>query len=221
MKLKSKLPIFTSVTVLISILLIAFNSIYNFRQQALQDIENFRSDEIEQITKQLKDVVNIAYSMIDHSYRNSNDIGVRERYGFDMADTLDESVKMVAVNMLKITLENLRVLRFGVDGYLWINEFEPPYTVVMHATMPQLEGKANVFYIGKTDKNVYEAYEETIRANNGEGIVVNDFYKPDTKEMTPKISFVKLYEPLGWVIGTGVYQDYIDRMVEQKNRRSQ
>ena len=37
MKLRTKLPLFTSVTVLTSILLIAFTSIYNFRMQAEKD----------------------------------------------------------------------------------------------------------------------------------------------------------------------------------------
>lgn len=217
MKLKTKLPLFTSVTVLISIVLIAFNSIYNFRQQALLDIERFRADETEQITKQLIDIVNIAYDMIEHSYQSSNEIGVRQRYGFEYADTLeDPMVKMVAVNMLNITLENLRVLRYGVDGYLWINKYEPPYEVVMHGSLPELEGDAHVFYIGNTDVNVYTAYAETVRSGNGEGILRYDFYKPDSKEWVPKISFVKLHEQLGWVIGTGVYEDYIDKMVKEK-----
>lgn len=217
MKLRTKLPLFTSVTVMMSILLIAFNSIYNFRKQAMLDIENFRSEETDQIIAQLKDIVNIAYGMIDHSYRNSNDAGVRERYGFDLTDSLDDiSVKMVAINMLKITLENLRVLRFGVDGYLWINDYDPPHAVVMHATQSHLEGSPHVFYIGETYVNMYDAYSEVIKSNNGEGILKYSFYKPETKEWLPKISFVKLYEPLGWVIGTGVYEDYIDKEVKAK-----
>jgi signal transduction histidine kinase len=99
-------------------------------------------------------------------------VGVRENYGFDQTDTIeDEVVKKIAMNTLKITLENLRVLRYGVDGYLWINEYEPPYVVVMHASMPNLEGDPHVFYVGDTDENVYDAYADCIRANNGEGIL--------------------------------------------------
>ncbi|MCQ2974269.1 MAG: cache domain-containing protein [Bacteroidales bacterium] len=217
MKLKTKLPLFTSFTVLTSIVLIAFYSISKFKANALEDIQKFKKDQIETLTKQLKDIVNIAYDMIDHSYRNSSDMGVRERYGFEITDSLDdENVKMVAINMLKITLENLRVLRFGVDGYLWINEYEPPYVVVMHASMPELEGDPHVFYVGDTDENVYDAYADCIRANNGEGILTYQFYKPETSEWISKIAFIKLYEPLGWVIGTGVYEDYIDELVLEK-----
>ena len=217
MKLKTKLPLFTSVTVLMSIFLIAFNSIYSFRKQAMQDIESFRNEETEQIKSQLTDIVQIAYDMIDHSYLQSNDAGVRERYGFDLEDTLVEgNVKMVAVNMLNITLENLRVLRFGVDGYLWINDYEPPHDVVMHATQPHLEGSPHVFYIGETDVNMYDAYSEIVKDNNGDGFLKYSFYKPETKEWLPKIAYIKLYEPLGWIIGTGVYEDFIDKAVKVK-----
>ncbi|MCR5453590.1 MAG: cache domain-containing protein [Bacteroidales bacterium] len=217
MKLKTKLPLFTSITVLMSILLIAFNSIYSFRKQAMQDIESFRAEETTNIKSHLEDIVNIAYDMIEHSYRQSSEAGVRERYGFDLDDTLsDSNVKMVAVNILKITLENLRVLRFGVDGYLWINDYEPPHAVVMHAAQPHLEGEPHVFYIGETDVNMYDEYSDIVKANNGEGYLKYSFYKPETKEWLPKIAFIKLYEPLGWIIGTGVYEDYIDKAVKAK-----
>lgn len=217
MKLKTKLPLFTSITVLMSICLIAFNSIYSFRKQAMQDIESFRAEETESIKSQLEDIVNIAYTMIDHAYHDSNDMGIRQRYGFDIEDTLiDKNVKMVAINTLNITLENLRVLRFGTDGYLWINDYEPPHAVVMHATQQHLEGSPHVFYIGETDVNMYDEYSDIVKANNGEGYLKYSFYKPESKEWLPKIAFIKLYEPLGWIIGTGVYEDYIDKAVKVK-----
>ena len=200
-----------------SIFLIAFNSIYSFRKQAMQDIESFRAEETESNKRQLKDIVNIAYDMIEYSYRQSSGAGVRERYGFDLEDTLEDSnVKMVAINMLKITLENLRVLRFGTEGYLWINDYEPPHAVVMHAAQPQLEGEPHVFYIGETDVNMYDEYSDIVKANNGEGYLKYSFYTLESKEWRPKIAFIKLYEPLGWIIGTGVYEDYIDKAVMAK-----
>ncbi|MBQ9214389.1 MAG: cache domain-containing protein [Bacteroidales bacterium] len=217
MKLRTKLPLFTSITVLTSILLIAFTSIYNFRMQTESDIEHFRNDETESITSQLKDMVNIAYAMIDNSFKDSNEFGIRERYGMDYMDTVvDPVTKQLLANKLKFTLDNLRVLRFGTDGYLWINRYDPPHEVVMHATMPNLEGSPHVFYIEESDVNMYDAYSQVIKDNNGEGILKYSFYKPDVKVWLPKISYLKLYEPMGWVIGTGVYEDYIDREVQKK-----
>ncbi len=218
MKLKSKLPLFTSVTVLISILLIAFNAIYNFRIQALQDIENYKTEEETKIKNQLNDVINFAYSMIEQAYLSSTEESIRDTYGFGFGDTISEPlVKMIALNTMKITLENIRTWRFANnEGYIWINELEYPYIVVMHAAKPEIEGQANVYYLPGTKINVYEAYADVIRKNNGEGKLNYDFYKPGSDEKLPKVAYIKLFEPLGWVIGTGVYQDYIDKIVAQK-----
>lgn len=221
MKLRTKLPLFTSITVFVSIVIIATFSIIEFRREIEKSIEVYREEETEQILNHLKDVVNISYSMIDNSYRASTKEAIEERYGLKFNEEADQTVRMIAINMLKITIENLRVLRFGVDGYIWINEFEKPYTVVMHPIKPELEGKDWVFYIEDTDINVYDAFHDSIVAGEGAGRVQYNFYKPGSNERIPKLSWVRLYEPQGWVIGTGVYIDHIDKMVAKKTAELQ
>ncbi len=216
MKLRTKLPIFTSITVLISIAIIAVFSIYQFKNEIENSIEIYRQEETEKILNHLKDVVNISYSMIENSHRATTKEAIEEKYGLAFSSDADETVRMIAMNMLLITVENLRVLRFGVDGYIWINEFEEPYKVVMHPIKPKLEGKFKPFYIGDTDKNVYEAFHDSIVAGNGAGRVIYKFFKPNSTERLSKLSWVKLYQPLGWVIGTGVYIDHIDKIVAHK-----
>ncbi len=216
MKLRTKLPIFTSITVLISIVVIAVFSIYQFKREIEESIEIYRYEETEKILDHLKDIVNISYSMIDNSYRASTKEAIEEKYGLTFSDKASETVKMIAINMLTVTKENLRVLRFGVDGYIWINEFEAPYKVIMHPIKPEYEGEIKVFNIGNTDKNVYEAFHDSIVVGSGEGRVRYEFYKPGSDEKIEKLSWVKLYEPLEWVIGTGVYIDHIDRIVAKK-----
>jgi hypothetical protein len=216
MKLKFKLPFFTSIILFISITTVSFLAIRQFEKEIKNNIEAYRREATQQILSHLQDIVNIAYAMIDNTYKLSNAKAIKEKYGFDIKDTSKNTIKMITMNMMKITLGNLRVLRFGTDGYIWINEFEPPYKVIMHPIRPELEGKSWVFYIENTDKNVYEAFHDSIVAGNGAGRVSYNFYKPGTNEKIPKISWVRLYEPLGWVIGTGVYVDYIDKIVAKK-----
>ncbi len=218
MKLKGKLPLFTSIILFLSISTVSILSIYQFQKEIKKNIQSYRVEATNQILNNLKDIVNIAYSMVDNSYKLSNPQAIKERYGLDLKDTSNRAIKMITMNMMKITLGNLRVLRFGTDGYIWINEFNPPYTVILHPIKPELEGKAWVFYIQNTDINVYEAFHDSIVAGNGAGRVSYNFYKPGTNERIPKISWVRLYEPLGWVIGTGVYVDYIDKMVAKKEK---
>ena len=220
MKLRFKLPLFTSIILFVSITTLSIFSILQFRKEINKNIETYRKEATDEILNHLKDVVNIAYAMIDNSYQLSDPNEIKIKYGIDLSDIeQNQEVRMILMNLMKITLGNLRVLRFGTDGYIWINEFNPPYKVILHPIRPELEGKSWIFYVGKTDKNVYEAFHDTIVAGNGAGRVSYNFYKPGTNEKIPKISWVRLYEPLNWVIGTGVYVDYIDKIVAKKQEQ--
>jgi len=215
MKIKAKLPLYTSITVLLSVAAIAAFSIISFRSRTLENIKNYRYEETEKVKGQLKDIVNIAYDMIALGYENSSAKAIEDTYGIQAGQEGNESIKMLVYNIPNITLANLRVLRYGTDGYLWINELEPPYKVTMHATRPELEGQSTVFYIEGTDINVYEAFAD-ICNESGEGFLEYSYFKPGQNEKLPKMSFIKLFEPLGWVIGTGVYIDNIEKSVLKK-----
>ncbi|MBN1251047.1 MAG: cache domain-containing protein [Bacteroidales bacterium] len=215
MKIKTKLPLFTSITVLLSIAFIAIFSIVNFRNRTIENIENYRVEEIEKIKQQLKDIVYISFNMVAQSYESSSAKAIEETYGIRLDESGNDNIKMLAINILNITIENLRVLRYGVDGYIWINDIEPPYKVVMHATKSELEGSGHVYKIEGTDINVYEAFAD-ICNESGEGFLEYSFFKPGQTERLPKMSFIKLFKPLGWVIGTGVYIDNIEKEVRKK-----
>ncbi len=217
MTIRTKLPLYSSLILFLSITLVSVFLYLNFRSYVVNSIRDYRQEQTQLILNHLKDIVNIAYRMIDQSYKVSQE-EIRKDYGFAKLDTIPEDVaKMIRINLLKITISQLRTLRFGKEGYLWINEFDPPYKVIMHGARPELEGKSWVFFIPGTDINVYKAFHDSIIAGGGAARVSYSFYKPDTKKFVPKISWVRLYKPLRWVIGTGVYIDEIDRMVDAKN----
>ncbi|WP_456452637.1 cache domain-containing protein [Hydrogenimonas sp.] len=54
------------------------------------------------------------------------------------------------------------------------------------------------------------------KAKQGGGFVSYVWEKPSTKRFAPKISYAEIFEPWGWLVGTGVYLDELDRMVAQK-----
>jgi putative methionine-R-sulfoxide reductase with GAF domain len=215
MKIKTKLPLFTSITVLFSITFIAAFSIISFRNRTLENIENYRKEEIAKVEQTLKDMVDMSYNMIAQGYEQQTAKSIRETYGISPDEEGNENINMLLMNILNITLENLRVLRYGKDGYIWINQLDPPYEVVMHATRPDLEGSGHVFIMEGTNVNVYEAFAD-ICNEYGEGYLEYSFYKPGQNERLPKLSYIKLFKPLGWVIGTGDYIDNIEKEVQKK-----
>lgn len=215
MKIRTKLPLYTSFTVLVTIVAITAYSIYDFRQKTLESIESYKLEQTEIIKNELKDNVGNAYSMIKQAYLMSS----LSEDSLKSGTSKDFNKAMIISNFLKLTIENIRQMRYGTDGYIWINELEPPYTVVMHPIKPEMEGTAQVFYIKETNQNVYEAFADVVKQNEGQGFLQYDFYKPNSDEKIPKLSFIKLYEPLGWVIGMGVYVDHIDKMVARKTEQ--
>ncbi|MHC1699440.1 MAG: methyl-accepting chemotaxis protein [Humidesulfovibrio sp.] len=140
--------------------------------------------------------------------------------------TLEEAQKRAATR--------LKNMRYGNNDYFWINDMGKPFPVmVMHPTVPALDGKlldgekfnkSTHFWLGDDPgstaqsypggtKNLFQAFVD-VCDTAGEGYVRYVWPKPKkeggaTTELYPKISFVKLYKPWGWLIGTGVYTDDI------------
>ncbi len=125
----------------------------------------------------------------------------------------------------------VRALRYETVEYFWINDDTLPYpTMIMHATNPSLDGKvlndqkyncATLMEtvsgkVTKTDgkKNLFQAMVEVTNADKNGGFVQYLWPKPKpdgtlTEEAYPKLSFVKKFQPWGWIIGSGVYIDDI------------
>lgn len=217
MKIRTKLPLYTSFTVLISIVSVTVYSVIDFRNKTIESIDLYKQEQTEIIEQRLKDNVNNAYKMIENAHQLAR--SSQSTIDKGLYDISNIAAMMTGANYLKVTVENIRSIRFGEAGYIWLNEIDPPYTVVMHPIKPAMEGTAQFFYIKDTQQNVYEAFADVIHTNQGEGFLEYDFYKPGSNERIPKLSFIKLYKPLGWVIGTGVYIDFIDKMVDRKTEQ--
>jgi len=211
MRIRTKLPLFTSVTVLFSIAAISFYTIYDFQNKTLESIESYKKEQTEIIKKQLQGNVKSAYDMIQQAHELTLTSGQSVTGG---GGSISKSI--ILSQYLRISVENVRVMRFGSAGYIWLNEIAPPYSVIMHPTSPSLEGKDWYFEIPGTGQNIYEGIADVIHENGGEGFLEYEWSKPDSEALEPKLAYVKLYQPLGWVIGTGVYITHIDNMVNRK-----
>ena len=63
--------------------------------------------------------------------------------------------------------------------------------------------------------SLFVEFVETCR-ENGEGFVDYHWPKYGADTPQPKLSFVKLFEPWGWIVGTGIYLDDVDRAIASK-----
>ena len=122
------------------------------------------------------------------------------------------------------TIEAVKQMRYddGV-GYFWINDTTRPVPImVMHPTVPTLDNQVldnpNYDTVGEEKKNLFVAFNDEV-ADDGEGYVAYLWPKPTEDGLTsdqPKESYVRLFDSWQWIIGTGVYIDDIDVIVEAR-----
>ncbi|MFO7932271.1 MAG: methyl-accepting chemotaxis protein [Desulfosalsimonas sp.] len=114
--------------------------------------------------------------------------------------------------------QTVRSIRYGTQmkDYFWIQDFEPK--IVMHPFSPDLEGE-NVSDIEDPDGlRLFEEFVEKVE-KEGEGHVPYQWQYYDNEDrVEPKLSYVAEFEPWGWIIGTGVYIDSIEKDVAAQSR---
>ena len=109
----------------------------------------------------------------------------------------------------------IKDLRYKGTEYFWINDLHP--TMIMHPTQTQLDGKDLSDYKDPNGKKLFVEFVKVCK-DKGEGFVDYQWPKPGGTKPVPKISFVKLYQPWGWIIGSGVYiDDVAPQMARQRN----
>ncbi len=95
-------------------------------------------------------------------------------------------------------------LRYSGKEYFWINDMHPK--VVMHPIKPELDGKDATGIKDPNGKALFVAFVDMVRKEKA-GFVPYLWPKPGESEPVEKISYVKGFEPWGWVLGSGIYLD--------------
>ena len=100
--------------------------------------------------------------------------------------------------------EIIKAMRYGPENkdYVWINDTNP--TMVMHPYKPQLDGKPLNEVADPDGKKLFVEFANKCKAD-GAGFVTYKWPLPGTDSIVPKISYVALYKPWNWVVGTGVF----------------
>ena len=117
--------------------------------------------------------------------------------------TLEEAKKRAA--------DLVRELRYGDNGYFWIDTYEGDNIVLLGDEKTEGTNRMD-----KQDVNGFYLIKALIAAGQQEGGGFTDYYFPKAEggEPLPKRGYTLAYQPYQWVIGTGNYTDYIDDEVQ-------
>jgi len=133
-------------------------------------------------------------------------MGIVERY-----DSMVKNGQMKLADAQKEAGQVLAALRYDQGDYFWVNDYN--HVVIAHPNKDMI-GKDQSS--NQDPKGTY-MFREFVRVCKDKGGGFVDYYwvKPNDKVPSPKISYVKAYQPWGWIIGTGIYVDDVERELNQ------
>lgn len=126
---------------------------------------------------------------------------------FDWHIGMGEYVDEIRENNQKEILNWISSIRFGKDGYLFVNNFDKKALV--------FDGKKLEIPIIYPNEYIFKMQQEQIKNSDG-GFFSYKFKKLNTDEEFDKIAFVKSYDKYSWIIGSGVYLDEMEDELKRK-----
>ncbi|MCP4116411.1 MAG: methyl-accepting chemotaxis protein [Desulfobacteraceae bacterium] len=199
-----KLKIGTKVNLLIVVsLLFVGGAAILFSASALRKegelaISEYRTGVMNEKTQMLKEMVRIVHAMArDH-----------------LADGQDRGIPQTEIK--KMALDAIGALRYGEDdtGYFFI--FDSAGINILMPVKPEVQG-TNM--IDTRDPNGLYVMKELIKAAKSSrqgGMVAYLWPKPGHDKPVAKLSFSKRFDAWDWNIGTGIYTDDVDAVLDEK-----
>ena len=179
------------ITLFITLLL--FLNTYN---EHLEELENIESSYLKSQKELVKYEIQRAVRYIEYKYKSNN------------GKLTETELK----NLLVDTIENMRDVK-NESSYIFIYTFEG-----INIADPILKHNAGKNLINFKDPNGKRVIKELIDiSKNSDGGYVNYVWnKPTTGTLVNKISYAKSFKPYSWMIGSGIYLDDIQKVLQEK-----
>ena len=169
---------------------------YNLNKFAAEQKLQLKKFGLEQEKEKLQNQVHLCLQMVKSCY--------------DLSRNDDVAVAV----MQKQALKQVAAMRTKDGNYFFI--IDQRGVTIMHPIKPQLNGKDLSSFRDKKGKMLFQAMVDTVKQHQ-EGFVDYWWSKPGQEEPSPKLSFVKLFKPWGWIIGMGSYIDQLDVEVQKES----
>ncbi len=225
MSIRLKLQLIIVATIVFVTVAIIIQSVFSIEKLSEQNIQKYKEEAYLNKEMELKNYVSVAVKSIDSFYQRTSHEKIKKEVESDLKKQTDflfsilnkEYEKNVNVLPADKLVEHLKAIvssvRYGDDGYFWINDTAPK--MIMHPIKPALDGKDLSEY---KDPNGIFLFNEMVKVAkaNGEGVVEYSWSKPGFEKPQPKVSYVKIFKPFNWVIGTGAYVSDVTHKLQQE-----
>ncbi len=226
MSYKKKVFIIVISTIILITSVVLINSIMSIESLSKANIEHYKSDAYKAKREELKNYVSVAMKTIESYYERtahdkikaevSDNLKIQTDFLFSIIEKQYKMYQGKKSNqeIKEIIKTIVNQTRYGESGYFWINDMSA--TMVEHPIKPSLNHKNLAEFKDKNGKKIFTEFVNAVKVGNGSGFVDYVWPKPGFDEVQPKVSYVKLFKPFNWVIGTGAYvSDVSSKMKEE------
>ncbi len=225
LSIKAKLLSIIFGVVLIATTILAIQSIVTINSVSSENIAKYKEEAYKTKENELANYVSIALNTIDTFYQRGTQEKVQEEVQNDLMSHSEQVFSTIEIiynkfkdKLSKEELKNkikfiVNGNRYGKTGYFWINDLDA--VIVDHPIKPSLNGKNLTNFKDKNGKQIFKEFA-AIGKIKGEGFVNYVWPKPGYEKPQPKVSFVKLFKPFNWVIGTGAYIDDVTSKLQKE-----
>ena len=119
----------------------------------------------------------------------------------------------------QLALRRVESLRYGREGkdYFWIQDMHP--RILMHPYRQDLNGRDVSDFIDPRGVRIFAEFADLVRRRNEGYLEYVWQWNDDPRRLVPKESYIKGFEPWGWVIGTGIYIEDVNEEISRIERR--
>ena len=179
-------------TSLVTVICITALWLQTLRMEAQTQLENYRTQLLQDVDTSLKNETQIVVSLLEKVYQQQQ------------AGLLSEP------EAKKIAADLVRDLRYDDGkGYFWIDTADGVNVVLLGR---DVEGKSRIDLV---DPNGVHFIQEMLKngRQTGGGYTDLSFAKPGETTPLPKRNYTTTFAPYQWVLGTGVWIDQIDALI--------
>jgi methyl-accepting chemotaxis protein len=223
--IKLKLLILVIATILTISVIIGAEAIYNIGAVSESNIKQYREEAYLNKEAELKNYVAMAVKTAESYYKRTEPARIKAEVSTYLREQTSFIFSIIEKeyqnNKGKLSNEELKhriktivsESRYGKNGYFWINDTNA--IIIDHPIKPSLNGRNLANFKDKGGKKIFSEFAK-VASLNGEGFVDYVWPKPGFEKPQPKISFVKMFKPLNWVIGTGAYVEDVTSNMQKE-----
>ncbi len=135
--------------------------------------------------------------------------------GYEKDERSGSLTRAQAQSMAKSRIE---LLRYGRDrkDYFWLQDMQP--RMIMHPYRRDLNGKDVSNFRDPRGVRIFAEFADLVKRGKDGYVEYVWQWKDDPNRLVPKESYIKGFQPWGWIIGTGIYVEDVKQEIKTIER---